>query len=172
MNKEFENELEEDFPTEYGTKILAWEVDEYPAHERSTAWYVVGGLASFGFIIYGLATLNFLFALIILMLDIIFLLSIFKKPDRIPVVLSTTGVLIGNGFYDYRVIKDFSVVYNPPHVKYLYLDFHSSWRPLLSVPLEEIDPNEVREALLEFCMENLERDEESLTDILRRVYKL
>ena len=164
--------LQEERLPQFGTEILSWQIDEYPDHERSRFWYIVGSLFSLGLIFYGLLTANFLFALIILMIDLIFLLSIFKKPERISVIISTTGILIGNGFYDYRLIKDFSIVYNPPQVKNLYLDFYSPWRPLISVPTEEIDPNQIREILLNFCMENFERNEETLTDLLRRVYKL
>ena len=52
------------------------------------------------------------------------------------------------------------------------LDFRSVLNPLLSIPLEDTDPNDVRDGLGAYCAENLERTEESLTDRLRRVYKL
>ena len=42
----------------------------------------------------------------------------------------------------------------------------------LILELEDIDPNEVRELLLPYCLENLQRVEENLTDVLRRLYKL
>jgi hypothetical protein len=109
---------------------------------------------------------------IILMLGIVTLLSTFIPPDRVMVILTTTGIVVGDMYYDYDAIRDFSIAYDPPEVKYLYLEFHSPWQPLISIPLEEIDPNIIRENLLPFCFENLDRTEESLTDVMRRMYKL
>ena len=100
------------------------------------------------------------------------LLSIFMKPARIPVVITSTGIIIGDLYYDYQAVKDFSIVYDPPEVKILYLDFYALTHPLIAVPLEDVDPNIIRENLLTFCQENLRRNEEGLTDLVRRVYKL
>ena len=156
----------------YGTALVSWEVDEYPHHERSRRWYLIAGAISLALIIYAIMTANFLFALIILMVDIIFILMIFKKPDRLAVVLTNTGMLVGEAYYAYSSMRDFSLLYEPPQIKTLYIDFYSPWRPMLSLPIEETDPNIIREILLNFCEENLHRNEETLTDILRRLYKL
>lgn len=155
-----------------GDPLLAWEVDEYPKHQRSKTWYVLACLVGVALIVYAIATANFLFAVIILMIGVIMLLSSFKEPDRIPVVITNTGVLIDDTYYDYDHVRDFSLIYDPPHSKLLYIDFHSRLQPILPIPLEDTDPNEVRRALLPFCAENLKRNEERLTDIARRMYKL
>lgn len=155
-----------------GTLQLEWEVDEVPAHSRGRLWYTLSAILGVGLIIYAVATTNFLFAVIILMIGVITLLSTFQKPDRVPVLLTNTGVVVSDMYYDYEAVKDFSIAYDPPHVKNLYFEFHSPWHPLLTVPLEDIDPNEVRELLLPYCAENLHRVEENLTDVLRRLYKL
>ena len=155
-----------------GTPQLEWEVDEYPAHQRSKVWYILAAVVGVALIIYAVATANFLFAVIILMVGVITLLSTFVPPDRVPVVITNTGVVVSDLYYDFQSIRDFSIAYDPPDVKNLYFEFHSPWQPLLTVPLEEIDPNQVRELLLPYCLENLQRVEENLTDVLRRLYKL
>ncbi len=155
-----------------GSPRLEWEVDEYSAHSRSKLWYSIAAVLGVALIVYAIATANFLFAVIILMIGVITLLSSFVPPDRVPVVITNTGVVVSDMYYDFQAIKDFSIAYDPPDVKNLYFEFHSPWHPLLTVPLEDIDPNEVRELLLPYCLENLERVEENLTDVLRRLYKL
>jgi len=152
--------------------MCAWQVDEYPNHERSRFWYVTGAIAGVALIIYAIATANFLFAVIILMSGIIMLLSTFQPPDKTVVAIATSGIVIGGTFYNYKDIKDFSIIYEPPEVKTLYVDFQQPWQPLVSIPLEDTDPNKIRECLLPFCLENLDRTEETLTDVVRRVYKL
>jgi hypothetical protein len=163
---------EEQPQVDIGRPVLEWEVDEYPTHDRSKYWYILSGSIGFILLIYAVSTANFLFAVIILMLGIVTLLSTFIPPDRVMVILTTTGIVVGDMYYDYDAIRDFSIAYDPPEVKYLYLEFHSPWQPLISIPLEEIDPNIIRENLLPFCFENLDRTEESLTDVMRRMYKL
>jgi len=155
-----------------GEPLIAWEVDEYERHSRGVQWYVVTVVLGVALIIYALATANFMFAVIILMIGVVLFLSGMKQPHRIPVVLTDNGILIGDTFHPYRMMRDFSVVYEPPHVKVLYVDFHSLWRPLMSIPLENSDPVMVRECLLPFVVENLNRNEESLTDLVSRLYKL
>jgi len=162
----------EEAPIQIGAPQMAWEVDEYPQHQRSRTWYLVTGIFGVVMIIYAIATANFLFAVIILMTGVITLLATFMPPDRVPVVITNTGVVVSDMYYDFEAIKDFAIVYDPPEIKYLYLEFDSPWHPLVSVPLEDEDPNEVRELLLPYLIENIHRTDERLTDALRRVYKL
>src|SRR3989338_8037322 len=163
---------QEEVQINIGSPQLEWEVDEYPAHQRSKLWYILAAVIGVALIVYAIATANFLFAVIILMIGVITLLSSFVPPDRVPVLITNTGVVVSDMYYDFQAIKDFSIAYDPPHVKNLYFEFHSPWQPLLTVPLDDIDPNEVRELLLPYCLENLQRVEENLTDVLRRLYKL
>jgi len=155
-----------------GRLLVAWQIDEYPRYNRSTWWYGIGALIGAACIVYAVATANFLFAVIILMIGVITLVNTFQEPERVDVVVTTTGVIVGGMYYQYRSIKDFALVYDPPRVKTLYLAFQSAWQPMVAIPLEDTDPNEVREALLPYCVENLERSDERLTDMLRRMYKL
>ncbi len=162
----------QELPIQIGTPQLAWDVDEFPDHERSRTWYLLTGVLGVAMIIYAIATANFLFAVIILMIGVITLLSTFLPPQKVPVIITNMGIVVSDMYYDFEAIADFSIAYDPPHVKYLYIEFVSSWHPLVSIPLEDIDPNEVRDLLLPYVIENLHRTDETLTDILRRVYKL
>jgi hypothetical protein len=167
--------LQADLPHEdltYGKPIMAWETLEYPKHERSLFWYIMAGIVGGLLLIYALLTASFPFAVIILMIGVVFLLSHMRDPARMRVSVTSNGLIVGPRFYPYREVKDFSIVYEPPAVRILYVDFVSVWQPVLSVSLEDEDPNRVREALIPFVFENLQRDQESLTDTLARVYKL
>lgn len=159
-------------PFSYGDTLLRWEADEYPRHTRSRFWFITTIVIGSALLLYALLTANLTFAVVLLMIGIITLISIVKAPARMEVVITNTGIIVGNTYYEYPAVKDFSVVYDPPEVKYLYVDFRSVWQPLVSIPLEDVDPNEVRKHLLPYCAENLERMEEELTDVLRRMYKL
>jgi hypothetical protein len=155
-----------------GEALVSWETWEYPPHERSTKWYIIASLIGIGLIFYSILTANFLFAIIILMMGVIMLVNALRHPDRIEVHITTLGLVVGNEFHSYKEIKDFSLVYEPPDVKLLYVDFNSRIHPLVAIPLEEVNPNDVRASLLPFAFENIEREEETLTDMVRRLYKI
>jgi len=156
----------------YGETLLQWEIDEYPKHTRSRLWFILVIVIGAALLLYALLTANLTFAVVLLMIGIIMLISIVKEPAKVGVIITNTGLIVGDTYYEYPAIRDFSVVYDPPEIKYLYVDFRSTWQPIVSIPLEDMDPNQVRAHLLPYCAENLERMEEGLTDVLRRMYKL
>lgn len=163
---------EQNYINQFGKILAQWRVDEYPNHQRSRTWYIISAIIGIALIIYAIATANFLFAVIILISGVVMLLGAFQPPEKIDIAITQTGVVVGPAFYEFQDIKNFSLAYRPPEFRILYLDFVKPWLPLLSIPLEDTDPNHVRECLLPFCLENLDRTDETLTDTIRRVYKL
>lgn len=155
-----------------GESLYEWETWEFPPHERSKNWYIGASIIAALCIIYAIATANYIFAIIILLFGILFLLDQMRHPERIKVHITNLGVVFGDEFYSYEEMKDFSIVYSPPDVKLLYIDFIQAWHPLLTVHLEDADPNEVRDLLVQYAFENLEREDETLTDMVKRLYKL
>jgi hypothetical protein len=154
-----------------GQILLSWETWDLPPVERSTRWYAISAVIGLGMIIYSLLTANFLFALIIVMFAVILLMRDLRKPTRVTMAITTEGIAYHHDFFPYKTIRDFAIIYEPP-VSNLYISFKSRVTPTLSISLEDLDPNIVREQLLPFVFENLDRDNESLTDTLSRVYKL
>jgi hypothetical protein len=155
-----------------GASILEWETWEYPLVERSRRWYIIASVIGLGLLLYALINANFVFAVIIIMFAVIILMRDIRKPDRIMIHITTGGVVFGHNFYPFQDVRDFSIIYNPPDVKTLYVAFHGTLAPTLTVPLEDMNPNDVRKALLPYAFENLNREREYLTDMLSRLYKL
>ena len=155
-----------------GNVIATWETWEFPPSERTTGWYVAAGSLGLAMLLYALMTANFVFALILLMFAVILFMRDLKKPGRVRAYVTTSGVVLNDEFYPYETIKDFSISYAPPDIKYLYVSFQGRLQPTLSIHLDDMNPNTVRQGLLPYVLENLDREGESLTDTLRRVYKL
>ncbi len=155
-----------------GDILLWWKSWEYPPVERPTKWYAVAAGIGLGCLLYAMMTANFVFALIVIMFAAIVMVRDMRKPQKTTTYITSEGVVFNEQLYRFKDIQDFSIVYEPPEVKNLYLSFNRAFRPVLSIPLEEANPNIVRASLLPFIYENLARESESLTDTLRRVYKL
>jgi hypothetical protein len=157
---------------EYGTEYFSWMIDEYPRYERGFFWYIFMGAAAVGLLIYSVLTANFLFALIIVMIVMIMYLTSFSRGNKIRFSITETGLVVGGSFYPYKNIRRYWFIYEPPEVKNIYFEFKSPLSPRLSVTLGEMNPNKVRQALGQMLLEDLNEDDEPMSDYLARLLKL
>ena len=161
--------IQEDF----GQDLMSWQISEVPSYQRGPWWFLLAGLIALGLAIYGFYTSNYLFVFIIILFVVIAIVNHFRTPELVEVVITTEGILVDTAFYDYDIIKNFSVIYKPrDQVKALYLEFTNFLRPRLTVPLNDVNPVQVRENLLKFLIENLERTDEPNTDYLSKKLKI
>lgn len=153
--------------------LLTWKVPEFDKHERSRNWYIIGIAAAILLLVYALYTQNFLFAVIIILSSLVMIMNDGQDPVQVDFALTDEGIILGRNFYDYDVIKHFTVVYKPRvNVENLYIEFKSAIKPRLSIPLAGMDPLHVRSTLLKFLPEDLERTDLPLSEALSRIFKL
>jgi len=159
--------------TDYGDEIMSWKVPEYEKHERSTGWYIISSIVALLLLLYSFFSGNFLFAVIVIIAAIVIILHDGSHPDLIEVSLTDEGVIVGKKFYDYDELKDFSVIYKPrQEIKNLYFEFKSAVRPRLSLPLGKMNPLKIRENLLKYLPEDLDRTDQPLSEGLAKIFKL
>jgi len=156
-----------------GIELATWETPEYHTHDRPTWWYVVYALAAIGLIVYALATNNFLFAIILVVGSFALIINDARTPQTILISLTTEGIIVGNRFYDYDEIKNFSIVYKPArNLKQLYFDFKSFAKHRLSIALHDTNPLFLRDHLIKYLPEDLDRTDEPTSEIITRLLKL
>lgn len=165
--------------------FIQWQVPEYHRHKRGRNWYILATLfviialffsfftiSSWQIVFLG-AKSNFLFALIIFMSMAIMIIHDSQEPRLITVKLNPDGIYIGRRFYDYDAVKKFCVLYKPKQsVKNLYLEFNNKMLPRLSVPLRSQDPLNVRNYLVRYLEEDLDRVAPPLSEGLTKLFKL
>lgn len=156
----------------HGRVILSWDFPEYPRYQRGTLWYVVAGIIIGGLLIYALLTGNFLFALIVLMFALFLFYTTMVEPQHIPFKIMERGVKIGDAFLSYRDIDQYWFVYEPPHVKRLYLDTKHFARSRVCIDLVDENPNEIRKALGTFATEDVTKDIEPFVDVITRLLRI
>ncbi|MBI4281031.1 hypothetical protein HY628_02435 [Candidatus Uhrbacteria bacterium] len=155
-----------------GETLLIWKTPTYPAYKRGLLWFVAAGFLTVAVIIYAIASANYLFAIIILIFAIVIVLTALGTPELREIALTETGVRLGSRFFPYREIDRFAIVYQPPTVQNLYLEFKSGLRPRQSIHLRNQNPAAVREILLTHLKEDLERTDESLSEFFGRILKI
>ncbi len=169
---EFSGEEAADSQAHPGREVLSWMIDEYERHQRGPIWYAAAGSLALAAVIYAIVTQNFLFAVIIIMFGVILGLASLREPRRIEFVVTDLGIGVDGRFFPYKDFKNFWILYEPPEVKNVYLEFRLAVNPHIIVPLHEQNPLEVRDALRRFLDEDAARNEEPFADLLARLLKL
>ncbi|HCA67211.1 MAG: hypothetical protein UW39_C0033G0005 [Parcubacteria group bacterium GW2011_GWC2_44_17] len=159
-------------PQKFGKILASWSVSEYEKHERSLAWYIAAGVLGFALFVWAIFTFNYLFALIIVLFSAIVYLRATSDPNIVKFLITTKGVRIGRREYQYKDIDRFWIIYDPPDVKKLYLAFKRSLAPRVMVPLKNQNPVKIREILLDFLFEDLEKEDEPMSEVIGRFAKL
>jgi hypothetical protein len=167
------------------TNFIQWQVPEYKKPKRGKYWYLLAAIfvliclflsfftISAWKIVFLGASSNFLFALIILISMAIMIVHDSQEPQMVTVKLDPEGIQIGRRFYDYDEIAKFCVLYKPRQsVKNLYLEFSNKMMPRLAVPLRRQDPLTVRNYLVRYLNEDLERIAPPLSEELTKLFKL
>ncbi|NQV12477.1 hypothetical protein HQ524_03865 [Candidatus Uhrbacteria bacterium] len=173
MDTEKGQSVEDQIDPKYGDLLLYWTMHEFHQHDRGTAWYVVFLLLGIGLILFAILTRNYIFAVLLILMGTFMIMQHFNDPEDVPIVILTTGIVIGNHYHPWEEVKNFWIAYEPPDIQKLYIDFHKNRHPYVSIEMpDNLDPIELRDTMLEFADENDDRQEESLTDYIRRLYKL
>lgn len=156
-----------------GKLLVQWEFSEFSKYDSSRVWYIVMGLIFIGLILYSIFTQNYLFLIIITLFIIIYIIRHRLHPNTLNFIIFEDGVQIGdNSFYQWKEIKNFWIIYEPPEVKNLYFEFQTGLRPSIAITLEDQNPIEIRNLLKEYIQEDLDKENESFSDGLSRLMKL
>jgi hypothetical protein len=171
MKKFLESLIFKSAPEDIGEVYYEWSYPEFQKYDRSRTWYIVAGLVALALLVYSIIVVNFLLALIDLLVVLLLALEHFQTPHEVPVKVAEWGVLVGSNFIPYDSIDCFWLAYYPPQVKKLYLDLTGKKNPV-SLPLMDTNPLELREILEQFMEEDLYRDNESRIETWARKLKL
>jgi hypothetical protein len=151
---------------------FVWETPEFERYDRGRLWYVVMAGVALLFVAYAVWQANFLFAFIILLVAIILVIAGNEKPRRVLAQIGHNGIVWRGDFFSFDDIHNFSIIYEPPRVRILYIEPKSLFSPRIRIHLGEQDPVAIRDHLRQYVSEDLTLRDEHLSDIVSRLLKL
>jgi len=157
---------------DHGKILASWTFPEFIKYVRTTGWYIGISIVIIGIIVYSILTKDYLFLIFIVIIVAIYYLRAKREPMLIKLNVTEDGLEVSDSFYQYKDIKNFWIIYEPPAVKMLYFDFKTGIRPRLSIFLENQNPLKIRKILLDYLEEDLTKENESFTDGMMRILKL
>ncbi len=125
---------------------ITWSAVEYEERERHTDWFwalgVIVTASSIASVIFG----NYFFALLLIIGGILLAVFAIKKPEIVPYEINEKGFQIKTRIYPFVDIKAFWVEKEKKPT--LFIHSKRLIMPTLSVPIELVQADQIRESLL------------------------
>ena len=150
--------------------LMEWRAPEYKHYDRPKSWYISLLVLAGGLILYSLITSNYLLIIITIILAVIINSLTRKRPDSLSIAVTKRGIKINDKLYTFAEDLDsFWILYDPPELKTLSFKRQQRFMPETSIQLEKQNPLKIREFLLEYLEEEIEREEHMADQISRRL---
>lgn len=153
------------------TVLFQWQAKEYEKYERSARWYLAGGGALFGMVVYALVIDSPIMAILFILFAVVGYIQLERDPRNLTFTVTTSGIYAGEELYAFDNIASFWIFYEPPHTKILSLRTHALFLPFVHIPLGDQDPVELREKLLAYNVSEV-KQEKSFADTLERIFHI
>jgi hypothetical protein len=152
--------------------VFAWQHPDYVAYKKDKWWYLASGLLLILAVAWSFYDTNYLFGLFLVLFYLIVLLYENRPPQMIDFIITPLGVMVGKKFYYWREIDHFFIIYRAQGVKNLYLEIKNFLSGRLVIPLDGQNAVAIRDYLLKYVKEDLEREAEPIGEQLRRFLRI
>lgn len=148
--------------------VFAWQHLDHVAYIKDKRWYILSVIVLALVVAWSVWDKNYLFAVFLVMFYMVVLLYANRQPEMVDFIITPLGVKSGSKFHAWNKFSDFYIIYRAEGIKNLYLEFVNPISGRLIVPLDGQNAVAIRQYLLKFLAEDLEREAEPLSEQLRR----
>lgn len=156
----------------YTEAVFSWQHQEFVPYKKSIWWYGISiavlALAVWASVFFD----NIMFGVFLVLFYLVVLLTDKETPEMIEFTITPDGLKAGKLFHYYKDIDHFYVIYKKDGIKNLYFEFRNPIKGRLIVPLEDQDAVAIRDFLLKYVKEDLDREEEPFSEQIRRIFRL
>ena len=160
---------------EISTPLLQWRSLDSRPHNRSARWYMVGGILVLCLAAYGLFDRSWTTTLLALLIGGIYFMLRNVKPKMQDIRITGLGIRVGENFTTWNMCKDFWILLPTMRDGTLPANEHPELhiapqgfrQQEIVVFIQDIDPGDVREALLSFLPERAGMGERFLDTVAR-----
>ena len=140
---------------------IAWSAFEYHYHPKTNDWYWAVGIIAVSVAATSVIFGNILFAFFILISAFALCIVAARKPRLLSCEINDRGIVTDASLYPFTTLESFWVedyahireLDNPHHVPKVILKSKKLFMPYIILPIEAVEPDAVRDALLEFLPE-------------------
>jgi len=149
-----------------------WQHQDFIRYHKNVWWYLISMVVLGILVWWSIITGNFLFAIFLVLFYLVTLLYDNRRPEMIEFAITADGIKTGKTFHYFKEIAHFFVIYQEPGAKGLYFEFRNPLKGRLAIPLDGQNAVAIRDFLIKYLKEDLEREAEPLSSRLRRWLRL
>jgi hypothetical protein len=132
--------------------IISWNAPTHIHKEKTSDWYW-----SVGIITLAIAVVCFIFGQIIpglvFIMSSVALVLFYSKPPRVlHYEINDRGILVNDTLYPFLSLESFCIPHDY-HIPRLLVKSRKTFMPLISIMIDEVDPESVREVMLRYIAE-------------------
>lgn len=137
--------------------LISWDAPEHYHTEKNSDWYWAVGIITITAVVLAIIFNNIIFAIFLLVGAFALVVHATKRPRIIHYEINDRGVVIGDILYPFLTLDSFWVDAQevPPKV---LIKSHKTFMPYISIHIEEVDPEKVRDILLNYIAETEHRE--------------
>ena len=147
--------------------LIAWQGPEFEVYERDKQWYIAAAVVLLLIVTYAVIINSPIMAITFILIGVVGYIYLQKDPRDLVFAVTEQGVVVGDELFHFDDIESFWIFYEPPHTYMLSLAMRNRMLPHVHIPLHQVDPVELREALMNFVPE--ERQEMNIIDTIERL---
>lgn len=152
--------------------VFAWSHPDYILYSKDKRWYIISVVILALFVGWSIWQADYLFGIFLVMAYLVVLLYENRPPEIVDFAVTPMGLNAGRAFYEWKTINHFYMIYQADGIKNLYIEFTNPLKGRLVVPLDGQNAVAIRDYLLKFLREDLEREAEPLSEQLRRFLRI
>ena len=142
---------------------LSWHAPEYIHTEKTADWYWILAIVTVTVVLIAVILNNVIFGMLIIVASSTLTLLAGRKPQKVHIEISDRRISVGRIHYNYAEMESFWVEKRQIFPK-LVLKSKKVFLPYISILIEEVEPEKVRQALSDHLPE-----EEHVEPLLEKI---
>ncbi|MES2471070.1 MAG: hypothetical protein V4526_02460 [Patescibacteria group bacterium] len=146
--------------------LISWNAYEHSYAPKTSEWYWSVGIITVTAAALSLILSNVIFAIFILVSGFALAIHASKPPRVVNHEINDRGIIIGDTLYPFLDLESFWIDHNHP-APHILIKSHKFFMPYLHIPIDEVDPEDVRKILLTYIAET-KHEEPFLLKVLEK----
>ena len=132
--------------------LISWDAPEHIHTEKNNDWYWAVGIITITAAALAFIFNNIIFGIFIIVGAFALVVHASKKPRIIHVEINDRGVVIDSVLYPFLSLESFWIDAHERPAKVL-IKSHKTFMPYITIHIEDVDPEQVRDVLLNYIAE-------------------
>ena len=132
--------------------LISWDAPEHIHTEKTNDWYWAVGIIAITAAALAFIFNSIIFGIFIIVATFAMIVHASKKPKTVHYEVNDRGIVVDSILYPFLTLESFWIDAHEVPSK-LLVKSHKTFMPFLSIYIEEVDPEKVRDILLNYIAE-------------------